>query len=118
MSDQHPDNGKGYGNTLEQFDDQYQSAYEAGLTKGREAGFQQGYKAGFSDGCKQNFGKAASKATAGIPSAETRGSRLKGFPCAKCGCSSYSDETECPRCRAPKALHGEEAPQLAAETCL
>ena len=118
MADQHPDNSKGYGCTLEQLDDSCQSAYEAGLAEGREAAFQQGYQAGFMDGCEQHFAKAPSKAAAKRPSAETRGSRLKGFPCAKCGCSSYSDETECPRCRAPKAVRGEEEPQLAAETCL
>jgi hypothetical protein len=115
--DQHPSNGNRHSHTRKQRKDSYQSAYEAGLSSGREAGYRRGYQEGFSDGCKlgKPAGGAAAKSGTGTSTgaakkaADNRASRLRGLPCANCGCSSYSDEAQCPRCGAPKATSVEES---------
>ena len=107
--DQEPNNGNGHIHTLKQREDSYQSAYEAGLASGKEAGYRRGYREGFSDCCK--LGNPARKAAAtshtstgaSKKAAANCASRLRGLPCANCGCSSYSDEVQCPCCGTPKA---------------
>ena len=95
-------NGNGLGHMLEQHnDDPNQAAYLAGLVSGREIGYRQGYRDGFSDCCSRHSAGAGA-ATGSAPPVETSGPRLKGLPCAKCGCLYYSDLTQCPRCRTPK----------------
>ena len=108
MLDQQPNNGNGHIRTLKQVEDLYKSAYEAGLARGKEEGYRRGYREGFADCIK--FGNPASIAIA-MPNKPTDTSkeaaanraRLKGLPCANCGCPSYSDEMKCPRCGTPKA---------------
>jgi hypothetical protein len=108
--DQEPNNGNGHIHTLKQREDSYQSAYEAGLASGKEAGYRRGYREGFSDCCKLGNparGAAATSHTstgASKKAAANCASRLRGLPCANCGCSSYSDEVQCPCCGTPRAL--------------
>jgi hypothetical protein len=108
MLDQQPNNGNGHIHTLNPHQDSYQSGYDAGMTVGKEEGYRRGYREGFSDGFKlgnpthgaasiPDASKGASKKTVA-----DRASRLRGLPCANCGCSSYSDEVQCPGCGTPK----------------
>jgi hypothetical protein len=107
--DQGPNNGNVHIHALKQREDSYQLAYEAGLASGKQAGYRQGYREGFSD-CRK-LGNPAREAdatshtsTGASKKAEANCvSRLRGLPCANCGCSSYSDEVQCPCCGAPKA---------------
>ena len=106
--DQQPNNGNGHIHTLKRGEEAYKSAYEAGLAKGKEEGYRRGYREGFADCIK--FGNPARIATAtpDTPrdmSKETAANRarLRGLPCANCGCPSYSDEMKCPRCGTAKA---------------
>ena len=105
--DHQPNNGNGH--RLEHPDRPYQSAYEAGRISGREEGYRLGYREGFFDGWKlvnpasgataaQDAPTAASGKATGIPSP-----RLRGLPCANCGCSTYGDELQCSRCGTPTA---------------
>jgi hypothetical protein len=109
MVDRQPNNDNGHILTLKRRDVSYQSAYEAGLASGKEVGYQRGYREGFSDGCKLGNPASGTTATADMPiavskkSADKRASRLRGLPCANCGCASYSDEAQCPCCGTPKA---------------
>src|ERR1700680_2365542 len=108
MLDQQPNKGNGSIHKLKQREDSYQAAYEAGLASGREAGYRRGYRGGFSDGYKMRTpagGAASTPETstgASKRAAANRAGRLRGLPCANCGCASYSDETQCPSCRTPK----------------
>jgi hypothetical protein len=107
--DQLPNKGNGHLHTLKHGEDSYQSAYEAGLAGGKEAAYRRGYREGFSDCCQlgnpapgaaatsHTSANASEKAAANCPT------QLRGFPCANCGCSSYSDEMQCPCCKTPKA---------------
>ena len=107
--DQEPHNGNGHIHTLKQREDSYQAAYEAGLTSGKEAGYRRGYREGFSDCCQLGnpaHGAAATSHTspdASGKAAANCATRLRGLPCANCGCGSYSDEVQCPCCKTPKA---------------
>jgi len=111
MLDQQPSNGNGRIDTLQQREDAYQAAYEAGFASGKEAGYRRGYRDGFSD-CYKLANPAPRAAARPVKStstfggskktAENRTSRLRGLPCANCGCSSFSDEVQCPRCGTPK----------------
>jgi len=105
---QHSNNGNRRIHMSKHREDSYQSAYEAGLSSGKEAGYRQGYREGFADCCK--LGLSARGATGTLEASEsvwkeTRANviRLKGLPCAKCHCPSYTGEVRCPRCGAPKA---------------
>jgi len=106
--DQEPNNSNNHIHTLKQHVDSYQSAYEAGLASGKEAGYRRGYREGFSD-CRQlgnpTPGAAATSHTSAdaskVATANCAG-RLRGLPCANCGCASYSDEVQCPCCKTPK----------------
>jgi hypothetical protein len=107
--DQEPNNGNGHIYTLKQREDSCQSAYEAGLASGKEAEYRRGYREGFSD-CSQLGNPAPGAAATSHTSAEASKeaaakcpTRLKGFPCANCGCGSFSDEVQCPCCKTPKA---------------
>jgi hypothetical protein len=94
-------NGNALSHMLEQRnEDPNQAAYLAGLVEGRETGYRQGYRDGFNDGCNRRSSSVGA-AAASAPPAETSGPRLKGLPCAKCGCLYYSDLTQCPRCKTP-----------------
>jgi hypothetical protein len=107
--DQEPNNGNGHIHTLKRREDSCQSTYEAGLASGKEAEYRQGYREGWSDCCQlgnpapgaaatsHTSADASEKAAANCPT------RLRGFPCANCGCVSFSDEVQCPRCKTPKA---------------
>jgi hypothetical protein len=118
MHSQRPNNGDGHILTLSLKEDSYKWAYEAGLASGREEGYQRGYREGFADCAK--FGDptpvaAETRNTSTCESRETRGergNRLRGLPCAKCGCPSYGDESQCSRCGTPKVNAGRK--QLAA----
>ena len=107
--DQEPNNGNRHIYTLKQREDSCQSAYEAGLATGKEAEYRRGYREGWSDCCKLGSpapGAAAASRTSAEASKEAAANcatRLKGFPCANCGCGSYSDEVQCPCCKTPKA---------------
>jgi hypothetical protein len=107
--DQEPNNGNGHIHTPKQREDSYRSAYEAGLASGKEAGYRRGYREGFSDCCQLGnpaSGAAATSQTstgASKQAAAKCGIRLRGLPCANCGCASYSDEVQCPCCKTPKA---------------
>jgi hypothetical protein len=108
-SNQEPNNGYRPIHALKQPEDSYHSAFEAGLARGKEAGYRLGYREGFSDGSElRNPASGAavtSHASKGAPK-ETVGNcaiRLRGLPCANCGCVSYSDEVQCPRCGTPKS---------------
>src|SRR5258708_17052068 len=108
MLHQQPNKGDGHTHALTQGEDLYKSAYEAGLARGKEEGYRQGYREGFSDSIR--FGKA-DRIAAAMPDTPTDTSkeaaanraRLKGLPCANCGCPSYNDEMKCPRCGTAKA---------------
>jgi hypothetical protein len=111
MLEQQPSNGNGRIHMLQQREDAYQAAYEAGLASGKEVGYRRGYRDGFSDCYKlanpapsaaASPGKSTSVSGASKKTAENRASRLRGLPCANCGCSSFSDEVQCPRCGTPK----------------
>jgi hypothetical protein len=74
----------------------------------KEAWFQEGYRAGYSDGFTQ--GLKLNSSTSGVAArpgprakVDNREQRLKGFPCAVCGCASYSDEAKCPCCGTAKS---------------
>jgi hypothetical protein len=107
--DQEPNNGHGQIHGLKQHVDSYQSAYEAGLASGKEAGYRLGYREGFSDcsGLRNPASGAATKSHSSTGSSKEAvdncAIRLRGLPCANCGCVSYSDEAQCPRCMTPKA---------------
>jgi hypothetical protein len=103
MVDEPGSNGNGQSNTLQQREDSYQAAYDAGLASGREAAYREGYQAGFADGFKQTLGsdRAPASAAAKTKTADDLVQRLKGLPCPHCGISSFTDETHCPCCRTP-----------------
>ena len=107
--DQEPNNGNGHIHTLKQREDSCQSAYEAGLASGKEAEYRRGYREGFSDCCQLGNpapGAATTSHTSADASEESAANsptRLRGLPCANCGCGSYSDEIQCPCCKTPKA---------------
>ena len=122
MLDQQPSNGNGRIDTLQQREDAYRAAYEAGFASGKEAGYRRGYRDGFSD-CYKLTNPAPNAAARPVRStsasgaskktAENRTSRLRGLPCANCGCSSFSDEVQCPRCGTHKmSAVGEQSPAL------
>ena len=104
MHGQQPNNGDGHIRTLNQREDSYNLAYEAGLASGKAEGYQRGYQEGFADCIKFGNpapGAAETRNTSTCGSRETAGhsaSRLKGLPCANCGCPSYSGEVQCSRC--------------------
>jgi hypothetical protein len=108
VRDQQPNNGDEHIPTVQQREDSYNSAYEAGVASGKEEGYRQGYREGFADCIKFGNpapGAADTRDTSNCGSRETAGSdasRLRGLPCAKCGCPSYSNEVQCPRCRTQK----------------
>jgi hypothetical protein len=116
LLDQLPNNDTGRIHALKQREDAYEAAYEAGLAAGKEEGYRRGYQEGFSDCYK--LGNPAHKA-ASIPDAPkgatkkaeaNRVIRLRGLPCANCGCCAYSDEAQCPSCGTLKAVAaGEQA---------
>jgi hypothetical protein len=102
--DQEPNNGDENIRTLKRRGNSYQSAYKAGLASGKEQGYRRGYREGFTDCIKldnptrnlsamRSMSAGASKKAAG-----SNAIRLKGLPCANCGCPSYSDEVKCTRC--------------------
>jgi hypothetical protein len=105
-------NGDGHIDTSMRHENAFQSGYEAGLALGKEAGYRLGYQEGFSDCCKLGNPARAVATTPGTSTsalrepADNRVSRLKGLPCANCGCPSYSDEAQCSRCGTPKATSG------------
>jgi hypothetical protein len=108
MNAQKSTNGDAHVDTIKQHEDLYQLAYDAGLAIGKEEGYRRGYQEGFADCIK--FGDPA-LSTVGAPKMSTGGStgttgsrpgRLRGLPCTNCGCPSYSDELQCPRCKSLK----------------
>ena len=107
--DQEPNNGNGYIHNLKDREDSYHSVYEAGLASGEEAGYRRGYREGFSDCCQLANPERAADATSHTSTgafkeaAANRAIRLRGLPCANCGCASYTDEVQCPSCRTTKA---------------
>ena len=109
LLDQPLTNGNGNVHTLKAREDSlFQSAYQAGLAAGLEAGYRRGYREGFSDGRKlDNVAHGATTAQSlatGLAkrNSATRETRLRGLPCANCGCASYSDEAQCPGCGTSK----------------
>jgi hypothetical protein len=106
---QEPNNGYWPIHALKQPEYSYQSAYEAGLARGKQAGYRLGYREGFSDGSElrnpASGAAATSHASKGAPKERVGNCaiRLRGLPCANCGCVSYSDEVQCPRCGTPKS---------------
>jgi hypothetical protein len=80
-----------------QFAGLYQLAYEAG--------YRQGLRDGYTDRNevrKDDSGGAA--VSAGVKTnAEENSGPLLGLPCTNCGCFFYSDLSQCPCCKAPKA---------------
>lgn len=106
--DKQLNNGNGQIHALQQSEDSYQAAYEAGLASGKEEGYRRGYREGFAD-CIE-FGNSGLNATlirvaaANVSKeAVANRARLRGLPCANCGCPIYSDQVKCPRCGNPKA---------------
>jgi hypothetical protein len=103
MLDKRANGGTGHIHKLKQGEDSYEAAYKAGLASGKEEGYRRGYREGFAD-CIE-FGSHARSTTA-VPDTASDTSkktgdnraRLRGLPCANCGCPSYSDEVKCPRC--------------------
>jgi hypothetical protein len=91
----------------QQGEDLYKVAYEAGLANGKEDGYRRGYREGFAD-CIAFRDPAAGAAVPPDTPADTskktpaNRARLRGLPCADCGCPSYGDETKCPRCGTSK----------------
>ncbi len=76
-------------------EDRFTSGFEAAVKAAKEAAFHDGYRAGFADGWRDDDASASPKTARGI--------RLRGLPCASCGCSSYTDEALCPCCGSPKS---------------
>jgi hypothetical protein len=118
LLDQPPENGKGHIHVLKRQGDTYQSAYEAGLANGKEEGYRRGYREGFAD-CYKLGASGRSTVTNREPANGTpiktgteRMSRLRGLPCAKCGCASYVDEVRCPSCGIPKETPVGEQPAV------
>jgi hypothetical protein len=115
--DQEPNNENGYIHTLKQREDSYQSVYEAGLSSGEEAGYRQGYREGFSDCCQlanpAREADATSHNSTGAfkEAAVNRAIRLRGLPCANCGCASYTDEEQCPSYGTPKVRAVRQSPR-------
>lgn len=89
------------------------SQNESGLDSGKDRWFQQGYRAGYLDGLVHGLkqtdtglaGTVANTADRHSPPSKKardhRELRLRGLPCAVCGCSSYTDEKQCPCCGTP-----------------
>ena len=115
IHDQQPNNGNGHPHILKQREDLYRSGYEAGLASGKEAGYRRGYREGFADCTK--IGSPSSEAVATLDMLKgaskntpaKHASRLRGLPCTNCGCPSYNDEVQCPRCGTPKVATAGEA---------
>ncbi len=105
-----PKNGNGNVHMLKPREDgTYLSAYQAGLAVGKEEGYRRGYREGFSDGSKlgnPTRPAAMPRFAPTMPAREPAAvgpARLRGLPCAKCRCASYTDEVKCPACGTPKA---------------
>jgi hypothetical protein len=85
----------------------YLRGYEAGVAAGREAAFEKGFSAGFLAGQRAAVTETT-PTTEGSTSDlwfrrnATGARRLLGLPCTQCGAWFYSDEAQCPRCKAPK----------------
>jgi len=98
-------NGNGHSPLPEKFSAPDDAGCEAGFASGADAGHRQGwYQAGFSDGYKLASGSAGATAGAESKAAEAAkacGPRLRDLPCA-CGCTPYTDEAQCPRCKTPR----------------
>jgi hypothetical protein len=116
MLDPRPKNDTGQIHTLKQHEGAHQAAYEAGMAAGKEEGYRRGYQEGFSDCYK--LGNPAHKVAPmpDAPKVATKKAeamhviRLRGLPCANCGCCAYSDEAQCPSCGTLKTIAaGEQA---------
>lgn len=90
----------------------HESAYETGISVGKVEGFARGYQQGFSDGFRFANSSTGQAIIGSGPEAgptrvtDKREARLRGLPCIKCGCPSYSGELQCPRCGSPKEHEG------------
>jgi hypothetical protein len=107
MLDKQLNNGKGHIHALQQDEDSYKAAYEAGLANGKEEGYRRGYREGFADSIAFRDPAPGAAVPPDTPTdtskkAPANRARLRGLPCADCGCPSYSDETKCPRCGTSK----------------